>query len=118
MAKPAYMIIAIDTHDAAVLDTYRDQAMPLLQEFGAELIAATDDFELTDGAWPRKRIVLSGASIPHAGSHPDGGNEYQCGGCGAVLVTDSLPWEVRNIVFRCSDCSAPNLHPDSSLITE
>ena len=58
MAKPAYMIIAIDIHDEGVLDTYRDQAMPLLQEFGAELIAATDSFELTDGAWPRQRIVL------------------------------------------------------------
>jgi uncharacterized protein (DUF1330 family) len=58
VAKPAYMIIAIDVHDAGVLDTYRDQAMPLLQEFGAELIVATDKFELTDGAWPRQRIVL------------------------------------------------------------
>ena len=58
MAKPAYMIIAIDIHDEGVLDSYRDQAMPLLQEFGAELIAATENFELSDGAWPRKRIVL------------------------------------------------------------
>lgn len=58
MAKPAYMIIAIDIHDEEVLDTYRDQAMPLLQEFGAEVIAATENFELCDGAWPRRRIVL------------------------------------------------------------
>ena len=79
---------------------------------------ATEKLRVIPEPPPRMRVVLSGQSIPHAGTHPAGGNEYQCGGCGAVLVTDSLPWAVRNIVFRCPDCDAPNLHPDSSLLTE
>lgn len=56
--KPAYMIIAIDIHDEAGMQPYVDGATPLLAEFGAEIVAMSDDPEVLDGTWKRGRTII------------------------------------------------------------
>jgi uncharacterized protein (DUF1330 family) len=58
MAKPAYMVICIDVHDEAGMASYAASAMPVLAQFDARVLAATNQIEIDDGKWPRRRAVL------------------------------------------------------------
>lgn len=58
MTKPAYMIINIDVRDPDKLLEYADGAMPVLAEYGAELLGATGDYDVEDGDWPRGRTAV------------------------------------------------------------
>ncbi len=39
------------------------------------------------------------------------GVSYDCGNCGSPLLIDVEEWQVKNIVFRCSNCGAYNESP-------
>jgi uncharacterized protein (DUF1330 family) len=58
MSKPAYMVICIDINDEAAMGPYAAGAMPLLEQYGATVIAATNQVAVEDGSWPRQRVVL------------------------------------------------------------
>lgn len=58
MAKPAYMVISIDIHDAEAFQSYAAGTNPMLQELGVNVIAATDRIEIEHGSWPRSRAVV------------------------------------------------------------
>lgn len=58
MTKPAYMIVAIDVHDAEGMGRYAEGTMPLLQGHDAAVLAATNKLRIEDGAWPRQRIAV------------------------------------------------------------
>ncbi|MDX1581180.1 MAG: DUF1330 domain-containing protein [Alphaproteobacteria bacterium] len=58
MSGPGYMIIGIDIHDPSMLEAYSAETMPILDRYGGELLAATDEIVHRDGDWGRKRIVI------------------------------------------------------------
>ena len=58
MTKPAYMIVSIDVHDSEAFGRYAVQVAPLIQEFGGEVLAATQNFRVEHGRWPRERLAL------------------------------------------------------------
>ncbi|MBT4495076.1 MAG: DUF1330 domain-containing protein [Gammaproteobacteria bacterium] len=58
MTSPAYLIVSIDVHDPEVFAQYAGQAVPLLQENGAEILAATPNLTIEWGEWPRQRLTL------------------------------------------------------------
>jgi uncharacterized protein (DUF1330 family) len=58
MTKPAYMVISIDIHDADAMQPYAAGAMPLLDQYQATVVAATNRLVVEDGTWPRGRIVV------------------------------------------------------------
>ncbi len=52
------MIVAIDVHDSAAFGRYAVQVTPLIQEFGGKVLAATQNFCVEHGNWPRQRLAL------------------------------------------------------------
>ena len=58
MTKPAYLIVAIDIHDAETFGRYAEGSMPVVLGSGAEVLAATNNITIDDGDWPRQRIAL------------------------------------------------------------
>jgi len=58
VTNPTYMIVAIDIHDPETFGRYVEQAVPLLQEQGGEILAATPNLTVERGAWPRQRLTL------------------------------------------------------------
>ena len=58
MTRPAYMIVAIDVHDSDAFGRYAVQVAPLIQEYGGEVLAATHNYRIEHGAWPRQRVAL------------------------------------------------------------
>jgi uncharacterized protein (DUF1330 family) len=58
MTKPAYLIVATDIHDPETFGRYVEGSIPVVQASGAEVLAATNDFAIDDGEWPRQRIAL------------------------------------------------------------
>lgn len=67
MTKPAYMIFGVDIDDMSKFGEYAAGAGPLLGEFGATVLSATDNIEILDGNWTRSRAtVLKFPSIEQA----------------------------------------------------
>ena len=58
MTKPAFMVFGLDVHDADTFRKYGEGAGPLLGEFGASVLSATNDVELLNGVWDRERVTV------------------------------------------------------------
>jgi len=54
----AYMVIGIDIHDAEAFVPYAEGVGPMLARYGAEVIVATDEFDVLEGTYSRKRPVI------------------------------------------------------------
>jgi len=58
VANPAYLIVAIDIHDQEAFGSYVEQAVPMLQEYGGVILAATPNLTVERGVWPRQHLTL------------------------------------------------------------
>jgi uncharacterized protein (DUF1330 family) len=58
MAKPAYMVFGVDIDDSDKFRQYGEGAAPLLVEFDASVLAATNNVEILDGSWERQRATV------------------------------------------------------------
>ena len=60
MTQGAYMVVSVDFDSDEVLASYVQQAMPALETYRVEVLAATSEIEQLDGDWPRRRIAILG----------------------------------------------------------
>ena len=58
MAKPAYLVFGVDIDDSDKFRQYGEGAAPLLGEFDASVLAATNNVEILDGNWERQRATV------------------------------------------------------------
>lgn len=77
MSKPAYMVISIDVHKPEGMGPYAEGAMPLLQQHGANVLAATNRIQVEDGQWTRGRAVLIEFPSMDAAHEFWSSNEYE-----------------------------------------
>jgi uncharacterized protein (DUF1330 family) len=54
----AYMIIGIDIHDNVAFAPYGAGVAPILASYGAEVVVASDAFDVLEGTYTRKRSVI------------------------------------------------------------
>jgi uncharacterized protein (DUF1330 family) len=54
----AYIVVDIDVHDAPGLEEYRRQVPATVTKFGGRFIVRGGSFQVLEGAWQPKRLVL------------------------------------------------------------
>jgi uncharacterized protein (DUF1330 family) len=54
----AYLIADLDVTDPARMDEYRKAVAPVLQQFGARLLAGRGRFEVLEGSWNPKSALI------------------------------------------------------------
>jgi len=54
----AYMIIGIDINDVDAFQPYLEQVPAVLDSYGAEIVVATNDFDVLEGTYSRRRSVI------------------------------------------------------------
>lgn len=54
----AYVIVEIETHDAALMAEYRDLARPIVEAHGGRYIARGGTTVTLEGGWDPQRIVI------------------------------------------------------------
>ena len=55
---PSYSIIAVTVRDPQLFQKYVDGHSGTLAEFGGRFLAAGEEFDLIEGAWPGQIVVL------------------------------------------------------------
>ena len=56
--RPAYVLTEVTIHDRIAYQEYEAEFMPIVERYGGELIAVTDDPTVLEGEWSEMRIVL------------------------------------------------------------
>jgi uncharacterized protein (DUF1330 family) len=54
----AYIVVDIDVHDAPGLEEYRRQVPATVTKFGGRFLVRGGPFQVLEGAWQPKRLVL------------------------------------------------------------
>jgi uncharacterized protein (DUF1330 family) len=54
----AYLIVNTDIHDPALYEQYKAGVPALIKKHGGEYLARGGEFEVFEGAWHPKRVVL------------------------------------------------------------
>jgi uncharacterized protein (DUF1330 family) len=55
---PAYMVATVEWHDQAALAKYVEGHSELLAKYGGEILAATEDVEVIEGAWKPRILAV------------------------------------------------------------
>lgn len=64
---PAFVIVDIDVTDPEGYAVYREQAAPVVQQYGGQYIVRGGAVEVLEGAWqPKRLVVLQFPSVEHA----------------------------------------------------
>jgi|TARA_B100001750_G_C15275060_1_gene479544 uncharacterized protein (DUF1330 family) len=56
--RPAYVLTEVTIHDRIAYQEYEAEFMPIVERYGGELIAVTDDPTVLEGLWSEMRVVL------------------------------------------------------------
>ena len=56
--RPAYVLTEVTIHDRIAYQEYEAEFMPVVERYGGELIAVTDDPTVLEGVWSEMRVVL------------------------------------------------------------
>ena len=56
--RPAYVLTEVTIHDRIAYQEYEAEFMPIVERYGGELIAVTDDPTVLEGLWSEMRDVL------------------------------------------------------------
>jgi len=56
--RPAYVLTEVTIHDRIAYQEYEAEFMPIVERYGGELIAVTDDPTVLEGGWSEMRVVL------------------------------------------------------------
>ena len=56
--RPAYVLTEVTIHDRIGYQEYEAEFMPIVERYGGELIAVTDDPTVLEGLWSEMRVVL------------------------------------------------------------
>ena len=56
--RPAYVLTEVTIHDRIAYQEYEAEFMPIVERYGGELIAVTDDPTVLEGEWSEMRVVL------------------------------------------------------------
>ncbi len=55
---PAYLIANVDVKDAGKFKDYMKATPPVIKKFGGKFLVRGGDFEILEGGWNPKRLVL------------------------------------------------------------
>ena len=55
---PAYLIANVDVKDAERFSEYMKATPPLIEKFGGKFLVRGGDFEVLEGDWKPKRLVM------------------------------------------------------------
>ena len=56
--RPAYVLTEVTIHDRIAYQEYEAEFKPIVERYGGELIAVTDDPTVLEGLWSEMRVVL------------------------------------------------------------
>ena len=56
--RPAYVLTEVTIHARIAYQEYEAEFMPIVERYGGELIAVTDDPTVLEGLWSEMRVVL------------------------------------------------------------
>lgn len=56
--KPAYTIVDLDIKDPAAFEEYRNGHLPTIEKYGGKLLVRGGQFEVMEGDWNPRRIVI------------------------------------------------------------
>ena len=56
--RPAYVLTEVTIHDRIAYQEYEAEFMPIVERYGGELIAVTDEPTVLEGLWSEMRVVL------------------------------------------------------------
>jgi len=56
--ETVYMVVTLDVQNPEMMTQYAEAALPLLPEYGGDVLCGSDEFDVIEGNWPRERVVI------------------------------------------------------------